>query len=142
MNSLLIKKKNELQKKKKGFTLVELIIVIAIIAVLIALAIPKFGTVIENSNQKADMATGKNIATIVAQGIADGNITSGDTAVDSSDYVGSRLDGNIKPKSKNAGSASTFGYSVGSTGNIVVFYSGTGGKEVYPEYNVNVPATP
>lgn len=31
MNQLVLKKKNELMKKKKGFTLVELIIVIAII---------------------------------------------------------------------------------------------------------------
>jgi type IV pilus assembly protein PilA len=142
MNSLLIKKKNELQKKKKGFTLVELIIVIAIIAILIALAIPKFGTVIENSNQKADAATAKNIATIVAQGIADGTITTtGDEEVTSSTDVGKKLDGTITPKSKNAGSTKTFTYRIGSTGNIVVYYTGTS-NQAYPSYTNTVPATP
>lgn len=142
MNSLLIKKKNELQKKKKGFTLVELIIVIAIIAVLVALAIPKLGGIIENSNQKADAATAKNIATIVAQGIADGTITTtGDTEVTTTSDVAKKLDGVITPKSKNATGTKTFTYRIGATGNIVVFYTGTS-NQVYPSYTNSLPATP
>lgn len=139
MNSLLIKKKNELQKKKKGFTLVELIIVIAIIAVLIALAIPKFGTVIENSNQKADQATAKNIATIVAQEIAEGghaSVTSGVVTGTDSLNVDDKLDGNKTPKAKAAGTSATFSYEIGSDGNIIVRY--TGGNEVYPTYGAAV----
>lgn len=141
MNSLLIKKKNELQKKKKGFTLVELIIVIAIIAVLIALAIPKFGTVIENSNQKADQAAAKNIATIVAQKVAEGTSeTTGTVTGDSDDTlsVADALDGVKIPKAKAANGAPSFTYEIdGTTGNITVSYTGEG--EVYPTYD---PATP
>lgn len=135
MNQLSIKKMNKIsKKKKKGFTLVELIIVIAIIAVLAAMAIPKFGTVIENSNQKTDMATGKNIATIVAQEIANGTtLTPGPVTIDASDAIGSKLDGNKTPKAKKANSATTFTYAVdATTGNITVYY--TGGTEVYPNY--------
>lgn len=132
MNSLLNKKKNELQtKKKKGFTLVELIIVIAIIAILVALAIPKFGAVIENSNQKADQATAKNIATIVAQQLADGNTSTEGvvTGTDTLDVAG-KLDGTKIPKSKKAGTAKTFSYTVNDDGNITVSY--TDGDTVYP----------
>lgn len=73
MNQLVLKKKNELIKKKKGFTLVELIIVIAIIAVLAAVAIPKFGAVKKNSNVAADQANAKIIATAVATAVANGD---------------------------------------------------------------------
>ena len=70
MMNQLLKKKNELTKKKKGFTLVELIIVIAIIAVLAAVAIPKLNSVKKNSNVSADKANAKIIATAVSTAIA------------------------------------------------------------------------
>ncbi len=71
MNNLSIRKMNEVSKrKKKGFTLVELIIVIAIIAILAAIAIPKFGAIRTSANQKADLANAKNIQTVVATNVA------------------------------------------------------------------------
>ena len=79
MNQLVLKKKNELMKKKKGFTLVELIIVIAIIAVLAAVAIPKFGAVKKDANISADKANAKIIATAVASAVTDGKTFTAET---------------------------------------------------------------
>jgi len=50
--------KNLLKKRvnKKGFTLAELLIVVAIIAVLVAIAIPVFSTQLEKSREATDAA--------------------------------------------------------------------------------------
>lgn len=45
-----------MKKNNKGFTLAELLIVVAIIAVLVAIAIPVFTTQLEKSRETTDMA--------------------------------------------------------------------------------------
>ena len=51
MRKLMNKKLN-----KKGFTLMEMLIVVAIIAVLVAVAIPTFTSSLERSREAADLA--------------------------------------------------------------------------------------
>lgn len=77
----MIKNTNN-KKKKKGFTLIELIIVIAIIAILAAVAIPKFGEVRKNANVKSDVANAKTIANAATALIAEGKLTLPTTATD------------------------------------------------------------
>ena len=49
-----------MKKSKKGFTLVELIIVIAVIGVLAAILIPVFANVIEKANAKSALSDARN----------------------------------------------------------------------------------
>lgn len=51
------------KKLKKGFTLVELVIVIAVIAILSAVLIPTFGNVIQNAKDSAAFSTASNALT-------------------------------------------------------------------------------
>jgi prepilin-type N-terminal cleavage/methylation domain-containing protein len=55
-----------LNKKKKGFTIVELVIVIAVIGILAAVLIPTFGGLIMKANVASDSALVKNINTQLA----------------------------------------------------------------------------
>ena len=128
MNQLVLKKKNELMKKKKGFTLVELIIVIAIIAILAALAIPKFGQVRTDAKVSNDIAAAKNIQSTTAMLVGNGTIT--ETQITESQTtpivvgaesgpgkeISDRIDGNKKPKAK----AGNFNVKITSSGDVEV----------------------
>ncbi len=48
-------RKNSMRKNKKGFTIVELVIVIAVIAILAAVLIPTFSSLVQKANLSADM---------------------------------------------------------------------------------------
>ncbi|WP_346929780.1 type II secretion system protein [Clostridium sp.] len=69
----MIKRANN--KKKKGFTLIELIIVLAVMAIIALIAIPNFTAVRDNSKIKADKQSCETIERTVLMLVADETVT-------------------------------------------------------------------
>lgn len=63
--------KNQKSMNNKGFSLVELIVVIAIMAVLVAVLAPQFTKYIDRSRQSNDASTVSGIVTAAEVGVAD-----------------------------------------------------------------------
>ena len=63
----------KLRKNNKGFSLVELIIVIAIMVILVAVIAPQYLKFVNNSRVSTDVQTASDLATAINVAIADGN---------------------------------------------------------------------
>ena len=66
-----------MKKNNKGFSLVELIIVIAIMAVLIGLLAPQYLKFVQKSKVSADLSNAQALATAFNAAFAEGSIISG-----------------------------------------------------------------
>ena len=62
------------EKRTNGFTLAELLIVVAIIAVLVAIAIPIFTKQLEKARRAVDLQTARTIESVLANAVNDGTI--------------------------------------------------------------------
>lgn len=71
---------NQRKLNNKGFSLVELIIVIAIMAVLIGLLAPQFLKYVQRSKYSTDVKNGQEIATVIQTLIADNKLTQSATS--------------------------------------------------------------
>ena len=115
----LMEKKNN----KKGFTLAELLIVVAIIAVLVAIAIPIFNAQLEKSREATDTANLRSAyAEAVATYLSEGNCTS-TISVGGATYNVTETSGSIvvtattgKSKKYSTGTYSEGGIGTGTTG--------------------------
>lgn len=75
----MIKRANN--KKKKGFTLIELIIVLAVMAIIALIAIPNFAAVRNNSKVKADLQSCETIKRTVLMLVSDDTIKGNGTII-------------------------------------------------------------
>lgn len=86
-------------KKKKGFTLIELIIVVAILGILALIAIPRFGNAQKNAKIKSDISNAKIIADAVTWVIADGGtVKSGKISQKNNEDLAKKLQSIPTPK--------------------------------------------
>lgn len=126
-----------IQKKKKGFTLVELIIVIAIIAILAAMAIPKFSAVRIEGKVSNDVAAAKNIQIATAMLLANGDLTA-DQTFKLSDTNGKgikdRLDGKVSSTGVTEATGKDFTIVIGKNESIEVQADGC---ILYPDADGN-----
>lgn len=74
-------------KKRKGFTLVEIMIVVLIIGILLAIAVPNFITARQNSRAQTIIATLKQVEAGKDQCAMDQGLTTGDNCADMTPYV-------------------------------------------------------
>lgn len=119
-----------MKKDNKGFSLVELIIVIAIMAVLVGVLAPQFIKYVEQSRRSRDIQTAQEIREAVLAAIADGKIT-GSASKSTYSNLSASVD-TISSEPVTAGNPAGVGtsYSVTYNGN-------TGVCEVYAgDYNL------
>ena len=65
-----------INSKKKGFTIVELVIVVAVIAILAAVLIPTFSNLVKKANESADIQAVRNMNVYLAQAEATEGVNS------------------------------------------------------------------
>lgn len=86
--------------KKRGFTIIELVIVIAVIAILAAVLIPTFANIINKANESNDIQAARNMNTFLAAANVTGDVNSILDVYDLFDESGYSVE-NYKPLRKD-----------------------------------------
>lgn len=131
----------KLRKNEKGFTLAELLIVVAIIGVLVAISIPIFTSQLEKAREATDLANIRSAyAEVVASYLSDGKTASKEvTKVQTENgWVGTTGDSfiaGVKVSDVDDGGAGKVSVSIAANGDVTL------GKATIKAGNVTAPAT-
>ncbi|MFD1171300.1 prepilin-type N-terminal cleavage/methylation domain-containing protein [Oceanobacillus picturae] len=120
----MLTRMKKMLKKEKGFTLVELLAVIAILAIIVAIAVPTIGNVISDSRGKADDANIELIKNAARLADVSGKFTEGGMTVSKLEEAGFLEEVPTKPEDDTAVYSGTvtketdgsFKYTAGTTG--------------------------
>lgn len=110
------------KKNNKGFSLVELIVVIAIMIVLVAVLAPVFTKYVEQSRRATDVQNANSIAEAVLVDAADGTIKSNVSATEVDANKPSAIKSKPVTKGDAVGAGKTFTYEYTKDSNTVVVY--------------------
>ena len=78
---------NIIKRKRRGFTLIEMVIVITIIGILSSIAVTKYSVIQENAKKNADYATAASLATAAMISMSEGNTSVKPSDLQSDGYI-------------------------------------------------------
>jgi type IV pilus assembly protein PilA len=124
-------------KSKKGFTLIELIVVLAVLAIIMAIAIPRFTGVQDSAKKKTDASTILTIARAAELYYASEDTTADITADDLVPKYIDAIDFQTSAYGADNGGDLNITFDANSGDVKIVKGTGTSAEEAYPVNNLD-----
>ena len=132
---------NQKKMGNKGFSLVELIVVIAIMAVLVGVLAPQFLRYVEKSRQDGDITSIQQVMTAINTGISDG-VVKGDITITIKNGNELEVTGDVGTAFDDSGISKTMKLKSSGWPNTTIGYSASEAKWDIPSAeNTNKPKT-